>query len=205
MTSRLFITGNGTGVGKTLVSAIVVSSLEADYWKPVQAGDLDASDSHTLKHLLPPSTVIHPEAYRLSQPMSPHAAAERDGVQIELDKIVLPETKNSLVIEGAGGVYVPLNANDTMLDLIMHLGTPVILVSHQYLGSINHTLLTWEALASRGIPIAGIIFNGERNKDSEQIILAKTKLPCLLHIEWEGEITSDTVRQYATKLDKRFL
>ncbi|MEM6864480.1 MAG: dethiobiotin synthase, partial [Bacteroidota bacterium] len=142
----VFITGISTEVGKTLASAIVVEALEADYWKPIQAGDLDRSDSHKIGQLVSNlKSRIHPNTYALNTPMSPHAAAEIDGVSIDLKKIVPPETQNHLVIEGAGGLLVPLNETDTINDLILP-EYKVIVVSRHYLGSINHTLLTVERL-----------------------------------------------------------
>src|SRR5690606_3561748 len=146
-----FITGIGTEVGKTIVSAILTEALEADYWKPIQAGDLDNSDTDKVKALVSNSkTVFHPNAFALKTPMSPHAAAEIDGVLIEKKKIQRPKTENSLVIEGAGGLLVPINDSETILDLIRPEDF-VILVSRHYLGSINHTLLSMEALKNRGL------------------------------------------------------
>src|SRR6195952_5566707 len=138
----LFITGIGTGIGKTIISAILVEKLKADYWKPIQSGDLDESDTLKVKSLITNTkSVFHPEAYRLTQPYSPHKSADLDNVIIEADKIILPETDNQLIIEGAGGLMVPLADNFLMIDLIKTLNTEVILVSKHYLGSINHTLL----------------------------------------------------------------
>ncbi|TNF77380.1 MAG: ATP-dependent dethiobiotin synthetase BioD, partial [Bacteroidetes bacterium] len=115
---RIFVTGISTEVGKTMASAILVEALQADYWKPVQAGDLEYSDSDKVRDLISNArTVIHPNAFALRTPMSPHAAAEIDGIRITLDTIVLPKTENHLVIEGAGGLLVPLNETDTILDL----------------------------------------------------------------------------------------
>ncbi|MEM8847356.1 MAG: dethiobiotin synthase, partial [Bacteroidota bacterium] len=140
----VFVTGISTEVGKTVASAIVVEALEADYWKPVQAGDLENSDSHKIERLISNTkTKIHPNAYALNTPMSPHAAAEIDGVKVDLEKINPPQTENHLVIEGAGGLLVPLNERDTIHDLIQP-NYKVIVVSRHYLGSINHTLLTIE-------------------------------------------------------------
>ncbi|MEM8848047.1 MAG: dethiobiotin synthase, partial [Bacteroidota bacterium] len=137
----VFVTGISTEVGKTVASAIVVEALEADYWKPVQAGDLDNSDSHKIERLISNTkTKIHPNSYALNTPMSPHAAAEIDGIRVDLEKIVPPQTENHLVIEGAGGLLVPLNEKDTINDLIL-TNYKVIVVSRHYLGSINHTLL----------------------------------------------------------------
>jgi len=179
----LFVTGIGTGIGKTIVSAILVEKLKADYWKPVQSGDLDNSDTMKVKSLITnPFTVFHPEAYRLTQPYSPHKSAAIDGLTIDPERFVLPKTERPLVIEGAGGLMVPLNDSFLMIDLIKQLNAEVILVSENYLGSINHTLLSVEALQQRHIPAKGIIFNGVKNDNSEQCILAYSKLPLLGNI-----------------------
>jgi dethiobiotin synthetase len=172
---KYFITGIGTDVGKTIASAIITEALEADYWKPIQAGDLNNSDSHKVeKYISNTKTIFHKNSYALNTPASPHLAADIDNIEIDLKKIKAPKTKNRLVIEGAGGLYVPLNQKDTIADLIQS-DYKVIVVSRHYLGSINHTLLTIEALKSRNIAIAGIIFNGDENIATEEIILSKTK------------------------------
>jgi len=177
---RLFVTGIGTDVGKTVISAILTQKLQADYWKPIQAGELDNTDSMKVSQWVENSTsVIHPEAYRLTESMSPHAAAERDGVNIEMGNIIIPETTRNLIIEGAGGLMVPLNRHDLVIDLISHLQADAVLVSRHYLGSINHTILSIEALRSRNIAIAGIIFNGDENRDTESIIESVCAVPIL--------------------------
>jgi dethiobiotin synthetase len=167
----LFITGIGTGIGKTIVAAILTESLNADYWKPIQSGDLDNSDTKKVKSLITNSkTVLHPESYRLTQPYSPHKSAAIDGIRIDPEQIILPETSNKLVIEGAGGLMVPLNDNFLMVDLIPQLNAEVILVVQHYLGSINHTLLSLEVLRGRKIPVKAIIFNGDKDEYSEKAI-----------------------------------
>ena len=177
---RLFVTGIGTDVGKTVISAILTQKLQADYWKPIQAGELDNTDSLKVSQWVENSTsVIHPEAYRLTQPMSPHAAAERDDVNIEMGNIIIPKTTRNLIIEGAGGLMVPLNQHDFVIDLISHLQADAVLVSRHYLGSINHTILSIKALRSRNIAIAGIIFNGDENRDTESIIESVCAVPIL--------------------------
>lgn len=193
---RIFVTGTSTEVGKTIASAILVEALEADYWKPVQSGDLDHSDSHKIDRLISnKTTVIHKNSYALNTPMSPHAAAEIDGVQIELQEIKEPETTNHLIIEGAGGLLVPLNQDDTIADLIKpHYH--VVVVSRHYLGSINHTLLTLEALERRGIN-ASLIFSGEEHPTTEQVILKKTGARCLGRIGEEAEFNREVIKRYA--------
>ena len=194
---RFFITGIGTNVGKTVVAAILTEALEADYWKPIQAGDLDNSDSIEIKRLISnKKTKIYPETYRLSNPLSPHAAAKYDSVEIDINKITIPITDNHLIIEGAGGLMVPLNEEKLMIDLIQQLKVEVILVSKHYLGSINHTLLSIEILKSRNIPIRGIIFNGNKNQDTEQIILKYSSIQFLGRINHHNQIYKKEILNY---------
>ncbi|MBP6181957.1 dethiobiotin synthase [Flavobacterium sp.] len=194
---KLFITGISTDVGKTIASAIITESLEADYWKPIQAGDLENSDSHKIKSFLSnKKTVVYPNSYALNTPASPHLAAELDGIVIDLRKISEPKTANHLVIEGAGGVFVPLNEKDSVIDLIQP-DYKVIVVSRHYLGSINHTLLTIEALKNRKINSVGIIFSGEENKATEAIILNKTGIKCIGRIEQEPYFDQNVIKEYA--------
>lgn len=200
MQKKLFITGISTDVGKTIVSAIVTEALEADYWKPVQAGDLDNADAHKVKRLISNGkTVIHPNSYGLKTPMSPHAAAEIDGISINLKNIEEPKTSNHLVIEGAGGLLVPLNNNQTILDLIKP-DYNVIVVSRHYLGSINHTLLTLEALKAKKIPVFGIIFSGDEHPSTEKIIKSMGNTPILGRINNEPYFDKNVVKEYADKL-----
>jgi dethiobiotin synthetase len=190
----LFVTGIGTGIGKTLISAILVEKLKADYWKPVQSGDLDQSDTMKVQQLVSnKKSVFHPEAYQLTQPYSPHKSADLDGITIEEAKIKMPVTDNILLIEGAGGLMVPLNNHYLMIDLIVQLNAEVVLVSQNYLGSINHTLLSAEALKQRNVPVKGIIFNGETNPSTEDYILTYTGLKPLGHIPAFDNITPQTV------------
>lgn len=194
---KLFITGIGTDVGKTIASAIITEALEADYWKPIQAGDLENSDSHKVKSFLSnKKTVIHPNSYALNTPASPHFAAEVDRITIDLNKIIEPKTENNLVVEGAGGVFVPLNDIDCVIDLIQK-DYKVIVVSRHYLGSINHTLLTIEALQNRKIAVAGIVFSGHENKATESIILSKTEVKCIGRIEQEPYFDQNVIKEYA--------
>ncbi|MHB8208886.1 dethiobiotin synthase [Mucilaginibacter sp.] len=179
----LFITGIGTGMGKTIVSAVLTEKLKSDYWKPIQSGDLDDSDTLKVKHLVSNTiSTFHPEAYRLTQPYSPHKSAAIDGITIDLNKIIAPETNNNLLIEGAGGLMVPLNDDYLMIDLIKQLDVEVVLVSQNYLGSINHTLLSVAMLKQYDIKIAGIIFNGKTDENSESYILKYTGVKLLGHL-----------------------
>lgn len=198
--SKYFVTGIGTEVGKTIAAAIVTEALEADYWKPVQAGDLEHSDTHKLRDLISSKkTVFHPNAFALKTPMSPHAAAKIDGIEITSKEIKEPETVNELVIEGAGGLLVPISDRETILDLIKP-DHKVILVSRHYLGSINHTLLSVEALKNRNLNCIGIIFNGNENPSTEQVIEKMTGLPVLLRINEEENFNKEKIREYAAKL-----
>lgn len=202
---KLFVTGIGTDVGKTIASAIITEALEADYWKPVQAGDLENSDSHKIqKYLSNNITRIFDNAYALHTPASPHLAANIDGVVIDLNQIQEPKTKNHLVIEGAGGVFVPLNDKDCVIDLIQP-EYKAIVVSRHYLGSINHTLLTIEALKNRNINIAGIVFNGDENLSTEEIILSKTGLNMIGRIDNEPYFDQNVIRYYAEKFKENLL
>lgn len=202
---KLFITGIGTDVGKTIAAAIVTQALEADYWKPIQAGDLQDSDSHKIKKYLSNKTVIHPNSYALNTPASPHLAAELDGITIDVSQISEPEYVNdNLVIEGAGGIFVPLNAEDTIVDLIKP-DYKVIVVSRHYLGSINHTLLTISALQQRNIAIAGIVFNGDAMPSSEDIILRKTGLTLIGRIENEPYFDANVIADYADSFKDNLL
>ncbi len=202
---KLFITGIGTDVGKTIVSAIVTQALEADYWKPIQAGDLDNSDSHKIqRYISNDKTVIHPNSYNLNTPASPHLAATIDGITIDLKKIAEPKTQKHLVIEGAGGLLVPLNDKDCIVDLIQK-DYKVIVVSRHYLGSINHTLLTFEALKNRKIEVAGILFSGDENQSTEGIILSKTGAKLIGRIDNEPYFDQNVISYYADKFREDLL
>lgn len=196
-----FITGIGTDVGKTIAAALIVQALKADYWKPIQAGDLEASDTLKVKSLIANKiTKFHPETYQLNHAMSPHAAAERDRVHIDISNFDIPKTNNHLVIEGAGGLLVPLNRQNTLLDLIEQLNTEVILVSKHYLGSINHTLMSVALLQQRKIKVKGILFNGLENKETESIIKEMTGLEILGRIAPIESLNKTSVAAHALKL-----
>lgn len=202
---KLFITGIGTDVGKTIASAIVTEALEADYWKPIQAGDLDNSDTHKVKRYVSNNkSTFFENSYALNTPASPHYAAAVDNITIDLKNIIEPVTQNHLVVEGAGGVFVPLNANDCVIDLIQP-DYRVIVVSRHYLGSINHTLLTIEALQNRKIAIGGIIFSGNENKATEEIILNKTGVNYIGRIEEEPYFDQNVIIEYAALFQENLL
>lgn len=195
---QIFVTGISTEVGKTIASAIITEALEADYWKPVQAGDLDHSDSHKVGELISNSkTKIHKSSYKLQTPMSPHAAAAIDGIHIDTRNIIAPQTDNHLVIEGAGGLLVPLNDDDTILDIIMP-NYKVIVVSRHYLGSINHTLLTVNWLKQKGYNVS-LLFSGDEHPTTEQIVLHKTGVPLLGRIDEEIDFNKEVIQKYAEK------
>jgi dethiobiotin synthetase len=201
---KIFITGISTEVGKTLASAIVTEALKADYWKPIQAGELDYSDTHKVAEMISNTTTIfHKNSYALNTPMSPHAAAEIDNITVELNKIVCPNTDNTLVIEGAGGLLVPINDTDTILDLIQP-EYKVIVVSRHYLGSINHTLLTLKLLQEKSFDIS-IIYSGHENQTSESIIEKMTGVHVIGRIDEEEIITQEIVKKYAEKFKENLL
>jgi len=167
--NQLFITGIGTEVGKTICSAVLLEYFKADYWKPVQSGDLDYTDSHKIESWTE-NTVCHPETYRFKLAASPHQSAREENVQINLDLFKLPETENKLIVEGAGGLMVPLSDHVFMIDLIKKLSLPVGLVVRNYLGCINHTLLSVIALYQKEIKLEFLILNGTFPPDTERVI-----------------------------------
>jgi dethiobiotin synthetase len=201
---QIFVTGISTEVGKTIASAIITEALEADYWKPIQAGDLDRSDSHKVASLISNTTTkIHKSSYELNTPMSPHAAADIDGVHIDLQKIVPPETENHIVIEGAGGLLVPLNNDDTILDIIMP-NYKVVVVSRHYLGSINHTLLTVNWLKQKGYQVS-LLFSGNESPTTENIILHKTGVSLIGRIKEEAIFDKKVIQKYADQFRPNLL
>lgn len=202
---QFIVAGIGTEIGKTVVSAILVEALQADYWKPVQSGAREDSDTETVRQLISNSrSQFHPEAYQLTEPLSPHAAAALDDITIDLDQIRLPETNNGLIVELAGGLMVPLTDQELNIDLVQRLNLPVVLVSQNYLGSINHTLLSVEALRQRNIPLAGLIFNGPTIPSTETLILTYTNVPCLGRIGQMADVTKDTIAAQAKVIQSTF-
>lgn len=193
-----FVTGISTDVGKTIASAILVEALQADYYKPVQAGELDNCDTKKVQRLVTNSkSVFHPNSYALQTPMSPHGAAEIDGLTIDIKNIKRPQTKNDLVIEGAGGLMVPLNNSETILDLIQPKDK-VIVVSRHYLGSINHTLLTVNTLKEKGFNVS-IIYSGDEHKSTESIIEKMTGVNVIGRINDEPYFDKNVIKEYAQK------
>lgn len=205
MKKQFVITGIGTDIGKTVVSAILSEALEATYWKPIQAGDLELSDSIKIKKLCSENISILPEAFRLSKPLSPHAAANIDGVEINIENTKLPNLDSNLIVEGAGGLMVPLNNKGLLyLDLMKSWDLPVILVSKHYLGSINHTILSSEVLKSNTIKVAGIIFVGNENIPTESIILQQTKLKYITRIPLTEVVNREFIQEQAKKISLNF-
>jgi dethiobiotin synthetase len=201
----VFITGTGTGIGKTLVAAIVTEALQADYWKPVQAGYEEGTDSLRIKEMLSNNkSIIHPELYRLKMAASPHLAAIAEQKKIVLKDIVshLPKTKNQLIIEGAGGLLVPLNKKEFVLDLIKKLKATVIIVSKNELGSINHSLLTAAILKKEKVDVAGWIFTDEYlNYENE--ITNWSGYPLIASIKHLPEISKESIKAEAEKMKRR--
>ncbi|TDJ06161.1 MAG: dethiobiotin synthase [Deltaproteobacteria bacterium] len=198
---KVFVTGIDTGIGKTFISAILTKALNADYFKPIQCGDLENSDSHKVYKWAKAFT--HPETFRLKTPQSPHLAASLENQRIRLEDIKIPVTKNHLVIEGAGGLLVPLNDKEYIIDIPKKLNLPVILVCKNYLGSLNHTLLAIEALNERGIKILGLIFNGQPNQASEDFLVKRSGVKKLLNVNHEEIIDESIVEKYSTLLKPR--
>lgn len=195
---KMIITGCGTNVGKTVVSAIITTALSADYWKPIESGCVEEPHLPEMRRLVPSLTThIYPSAYSLEAPLSPHHAARLENVQIDPAKIILPNTTRPLVIETAGGVLVPLTCELLTLDHFLRWNALWIIVSRHYLGSINHTLLTIEALKNRQVNILGIVFNGDPNPDSEQAILQQSNLSCVGRLLPEPNLNCHVIKEYA--------
>ena len=196
--SRIFITGTDTGIGKTVISAILMAGLRGIYWKPIQSGLDDVTDTEWIREKTGlPDTHFHPETYRLNLPISPHASAAHDGVQIDLDKFQAPEIDKPghLIIEGAGGIMVPLNERQFMLDLMKKLGAPVLLVSSSLLGTINHTLLSLVQLKRHGLELLGVVMNGTKNSLNREAIEFHGNVPVLAEIGPLSIINPQSLKQ----------
>lgn len=196
--TKFIVAGIGTGVGKTVASAILTTCLQGAYWKPVQCGDEEDLDTVLMKKII--DTTMYPiyePAYSLKAPLSPHHAARLENISIRVENIVPPQTTRPLIIESAGGIFVPLTAKILGFDLFKSWNMPWIVVSRHYLGSINHTLLTLDALKRNNISIAGVIFNGPPNHDSEGAILEFSQVPVLGRLLPESKINSQTIQRYA--------
>ena len=201
----IFVTGIGTGIGKTFVSAILAKALDADYWKPVQAGYEGGTDSEWVANWLRETgSVVHPEVYRLAKPASPHIAAREEGVTIDISKICeqIPKNDRTLLIEGAGGILVPLNESQFVADLIKEMGAKVILVSRNYLGSINHSLLTARVCRDMQIPVIGWVFN-DQYLDYEEEIVKWSNYPRIASIPWTDTINGTFINSQAAAIKKQ--
>ena len=195
----LFVTGLDTGIGKTVASAVLLRALNGEYWKPIQCGDLDNSDTETVKKLVP-RVRIHRERFRLKAPRSPHRAAEAEQQNISLNDFKWPSTSKFLIVEGAGGVLVPLNDKDYIIDLAVKFRLPVVVAARHYLGGLNHALLTVEGLLRRGLETVGFIFGGERDDHAEKFLQRRTGLPVLLHMDQAERLDRSVIEKYALEL-----
>lgn len=200
-----FVTAIGTHSGKTLISAILVEALQADYYKPIQSGtediDYKTIEAYSNNHYC----MVYPSQYQLKTPASPHYAAKIDGIEIKVADILYPDTENTLIIEGAGGLLVPINERgEHMADIITSIDCEVILVINLYLGCINHSLLTINELKRRNIKVKGIIFNGDSAQETEQIILQQSGYRALLRVKREPEINQEIIKKYAIQLMAEF-
>ncbi|GAB5557025.1 MAG: dethiobiotin synthase [Schleiferiaceae bacterium] len=195
---RIFMTGISTEIGKTFSSAVVCKALDADYFKPLQAGELEFTDADTVAQYQGPNHTNHGVGIGLLEPMSPHAAADLENRVVHVSDIPFPKTDNTLVVEGAGGILVPINKTETIADMIRPEDA-VILVSKHYLGSINHTLLSYDYLAQRGNKV-GILFNGAEHPSTESIIASKTGATILGRLDWAEEVDADFVSAQAQKI-----
>lgn len=197
MTRGVFVAGTGTGVGKTLVSAVLTEALDAEYWKPVQSGTCEITDRQTVSELVSAGRTPHPEVYSFRAPLSPHAAAALERREIVLERIVAPQSRRPLVVEGAGGLLVPLSSRWLIADLIAHLNLPIVLVVRHYLGSINHTLLSLEAIRVRKLPLCGVIYSGDENQASEEAIQSHGGgVTVLGRINEEPSVTPEVITRY---------
>lgn len=195
MKDSLFVTGTDTNVGKTLLSALLVAALDAIYWKPIQTGAVEGTDRQTVIKLaeIPEAQTI-PESYCFDPSVSPHLAAEATGVRIDLARIPVPAKVDKPVIaEGAGGILVPINDSESMLDLARHLGFPILIAARAALGTINHTLLTVRALRCAKMRVKGVVVIGNRNKDNERSIEQFGAIPIVGWIPWLDRIDRETV------------
>ena len=205
MTRSIAILGIHTGIGKTIASAVMAEAMSADYWKPVQAGT-EERDALVLKQLLTNgSSRVHDEAVVLSQPLSPHAAAAIDNVEVDYTKFAWPKTDNVLLVETAGGILSPMSNSTTMADFVAHYKMSAILVAQNYLGSINHTLMSIEVLKKRGIRLLGIVMNGVANKSSEDFIIQYSNIQMIACIPHFDKLDSASVKACAAKIKHSLL
>jgi dethiobiotin synthase len=195
VSSDLFVTGTDTGVGKTLVSAVLVAALERSYWKPIQTGALEGTDRATVKQWAGLSDErSYPESYIFDPPVSPHLAAEWKKTSIDLQRIQRPSSPDALIVEGAGGILVPINARQSMLDLARHLQIPIVVASRTTLGTINHTLMTIAAIREANLDIRGVVMSGKESMDNLRAIERYGKVQVIGWIPWLDHIDAETLR-----------
>ena len=201
-----FVTGTDTDVGKTVVSAWLVAQLGACYWKPIQAGNQSETDSQIVQRLsgVSPDRIL-PEAYVLSEPIAPHEAARRERITVEMAKLAPPLCDRPLVVEGAGGLMVPLNDSSFVIDLARELELPLILVARSTLGTINHTLLSLEAIRRRGLPLAGVVMNGPETPHNRAAIERYGQVEVIAEIPWLDQVTPAALRALEPELDLKRL
>jgi dethiobiotin synthetase len=204
VTRDLFITGTDTGVGKTVLSALLVASLKRRYWKPIQTGASEGTDRMAVMNFAGvPIEHTYPEAFLFHPAVSPHLAAQLDGIRIDLELIHRPAGSDPIVIEGAGGVLVPINNDALMIDLIRHVQAPVIIAARTTLGTINHTLLTIEAARNANLPLIGVVMIGKQNSDNREAIERYGNVPVVGEIPWMDSIDRATLsRVFQEHFDK---
>lgn len=193
----LFVTGTDTGIGKTVVSALLTLGLDATYWKPIQSGLHEETDTEYVKRVtgLPENRFVE-ERYRLTEPLSPHASAAIDGISIAMEEFQRPEYRTGhLIVEGAGGLLVPLNGEDMIIELVQHLNLPALLVARSELGTLNHTFLSLEALRARNIDILGVVMNGPKNESNRKAIEKYGGVPVLAELEPLGELNPPILKE----------
>jgi dethiobiotin synthetase len=189
MNQDLFVTGTDTGVGKTLLSALLVAALQRKYWKPIQTGACEGTDRQAVMRWAEvPDEATYPEAYIFDPPVSPHLAAEQQSAEIDFDRIGRPPSPSPMIIEGAGGLLVPINAKHLMLDLIRHLDTSAVIASRTTLGTINHTLLTVAAARNAKLDVRGVVMIGHENTDNRRSIERYGNVPVIGWIPWLDRI-----------------
>ena len=205
MTRSIAILGIHTGIGKTIASAVLAEAMNADYWKPVQAGT-EERDTLLVRQLITDgSSRAHDESVLLSQPLSPHTAAAMDTVEIDYAQFAWPKTDKTLLVETAGGILSPMTARATMADFVTHFKLPAILVTQNYLGSINHTLMSIEVLKNRGISLLGIVVNGIANESSENFITQYSKIPVIARIPQFEKLDRNSIKACAAEIKHSLL
>jgi dethiobiotin synthetase len=199
---KYFVSGIGTGVGKTFVSAVLAEALQADYWKPVQCGTQDGTDREFVQELISnPKIICHPETYLFKEAVSPHLAAAMENEKIVLEKIALPVTNNNLIIEGAGGLMVPLNENNYVIEMANTLDAEVILVCGNYIGCINHSLLSINYLLQNEYQIKGLVLNGNFDKAVRTAITSYAELPIIAELPEIRDVTRETILGQVQKVN----